>query len=533
MIVLRVVIGALLPGYLHPDEFFQGGQELFFGCPPVIPWEFEPYNAVRSIVPPTLMTWLPLRLYSWITRTEMEQTSGMEILLIPRIFCGFVSVLAVDVFVYLMTIRQQQSATCSSSSKAPTSSMWIVATSWPAWVIGNRPFTNGFETMCLSMLLYMATRRHDILQSRNVVGDSCVGFLCAMGLFTRFTMVFFAMPVMIGYMIRNWYSIGGLLPITSCLAGFLITAGVIIVADASYYGNVTHWSAFIAPWNAFLYNSKVDNLQHHGLHPRWTHAIVNMLMLFGPLALMFYSKLARDIYSRTVEHDVLQNACMWTIVCGLGFLSLAPHQEPRFLTPIMVPLAIVIGKTELWSSTRLRSIWVAFNLVFLGVFGIFHQGGIVPALLSSAITRNEPPSVLFHHTYTPPSFLLRRVQCTHDNVCSSTSCPMTSVHDLMGSSGQNLALALQLALQCDKRAEKDNTYRHVHLVTPPLAFDHGMFFSTTSSSSSSTCSLGSEFSCEPIWVHWPHLTTEDFPVFEGMSGFIHGLKLTVYKVGCK
>ena len=33
LIALRF-FGAIysLPGYIHPDEFFQGGQELFFGC---------------------------------------------------------------------------------------------------------------------------------------------------------------------------------------------------------------------------------------------------------------------------------------------------------------------------------------------------------------------------------------------------------------------------------------------------------------------------------------------------------------------
>lgn len=44
----------LAPGYVHPDEFFQGGQELFAGlllgvrgC--LVPWEFRPQHAVRSV----------------------------------------------------------------------------------------------------------------------------------------------------------------------------------------------------------------------------------------------------------------------------------------------------------------------------------------------------------------------------------------------------------------------------------------------------------------------------------------------------
>ena len=90
----------LLPGYIHPDEFYQGGQELFFGVPPspalaalypkgfsgtwswtsedsdgrarghsIVPtWEFEPQNAIRSIVPPLFMTVLPLKVYVAVRR---------------------------------------------------------------------------------------------------------------------------------------------------------------------------------------------------------------------------------------------------------------------------------------------------------------------------------------------------------------------------------------------------------------------------------------------------------------------------------
>ncbi len=50
----------VLPGYIHPDEFFQGGQELFaplllgvHGC--LVPWEFGPAHALRSVAFPCAM----------------------------------------------------------------------------------------------------------------------------------------------------------------------------------------------------------------------------------------------------------------------------------------------------------------------------------------------------------------------------------------------------------------------------------------------------------------------------------------------
>lgn len=543
LVVLRVLVGAFLPGYVHPDEFFQGGQELFFGCPPVIPWEFEPRHAIRSILSPTVMTWLPLQLYSWIIGIDMEQLTGMEILVVPRLWCAIASVFTVDTIVYLMTTQRQDGTTIATvNKKIPTNSMWILATSWPAWVIVNRPFTNGLETMCLSILLYLTIGSMPTHRPMTIMRNLTIGFVCAISLFVRFTIVFFVMPAMMAHLKRTLTAVGGIIRIASCSAAFLGTAGLIILADAVYYdGRITNWTSFIAPWNAFRYNSRIDNLQHHGLHPRWTHAIVNMLILFGPMTLFFYGRLAITMFRRSTKKTVhvctLHQGCVWTIISGLTFLSLAPHQEPRFLTPIMVPLSIVMGATTLWSSVNVRIIWIAFNAVLFVVFGILHQGGIVPAILSTNMSnRSEPPqSIIFYHTYMPPSFLLRRRQCPDQDVCAVSSCPQVSVHDLNGSDGHGLTTALVGKLQCSEPGTHE-TARHpyLHLIAPPFQIEndhhHRRF---TMSTHNGVCQLGSDYSCEHIWTYWPHLTTEDFPVFEGsILNFIASFELTIYKVSC-
>jgi phosphatidylinositol glycan class Z len=41
----------------------------------------------------------------------------------------------------------------------------------------------------------------------------------------------------------------------------------------------------ITPLNNLLYNLNVDNLAQHGIHPRYTHLIINLPMLYGPLAI--------------------------------------------------------------------------------------------------------------------------------------------------------------------------------------------------------------------------------------------------------
>ena len=93
LLLLRF-IGIDQRGYVHPDEFYQGGQELFFGrgrsdgsgagiscngssssnsstrrgdeymVTNNVPWEYRPIHAVRSIVPPVFMTLVPIRIYA-------------------------------------------------------------------------------------------------------------------------------------------------------------------------------------------------------------------------------------------------------------------------------------------------------------------------------------------------------------------------------------------------------------------------------------------------------------------------------------
>ena len=62
---------------------------------------------------------------------------------------------------------------------------------------------------------------------------------------------------------------------------FLAVSAAFVLADAQYYSQTNPsakqqygWDTlkYIAPLNAFLYNSKRTNLENHGIHPRITHA---------------------------------------------------------------------------------------------------------------------------------------------------------------------------------------------------------------------------------------------------------------------
>lgn len=260
LLVWRVVL-CTSRGYIHPDEYFQSGQELWFGCPPFAPWEFESRNALRSIFPPFLMTKLPL--YVW-----NGSLSGREVLVVPRVFCALLSIVSLDASVWILSFGKSRGVVPSS--------VLILASAWPVWVMLNRPFTNTLETMILALLLVACSTN---IRAQGFV----VGMLCAMGLFTRFTFVCFAFPMVLQYLMeqttlgrKDSEERGTSMSAQFCQRllrtvlpvgmGFCIVSMGVVYADFVFYQTNTTDDeksvlSYVTPLNALLYNSKVDNLR--------------------------------------------------------------------------------------------------------------------------------------------------------------------------------------------------------------------------------------------------------------------------------
>lgn len=243
-------------------------------------------------------------------------------------------------------------------------------------------------------------------------------------------------------------------------------------APLGSWAALQRWLSCLAPLNALRYNSQSSNLAEHGIHPRVTHALVNLPLMFGPLALYLYYRVFRVLRQTLwatrepkaaelapvaaaivgpksplarrrhrlgtalpqphIESHFLFAA---TVASGLLVLSLAPHQEARFLTPLLVPLTMlccswlalarVDDDAQQWRAPLLVRwlLWLLFNAALVLLFGVAHQGGVVRALAhlyetaaaSSAVGSTSTVSagasdgattVLFYATYTPPLHLL-------------------------------------------------------------------------------------------------------------------------------
>ena len=93
-------------------------------------------------------------------------------------------------------------------------------------------------------------------------------------------------------------------------------------------------------------------------------------------------------------------------------LSLVPHQEPRFLVAVIVPLLCeIVLHLRHQVKPLVIFLWILFNFLSVLWFGFLHQAGLVPVLakLNEQI-RKKPSTDTFHlvfwKTYMPPEHLL-------------------------------------------------------------------------------------------------------------------------------
>ena len=154
--------------------------------------------------------------------------------------------------------------------------------------------------------------------------------------------------------------------------------------------------------------------------------------------------------------DAVALALAACVVVPLATLSLAPHQEPRFLLPLLLPLAALGGAGAL-ASPRRRAAFLGYNGLLAVFFGAVHQAGVLPATAAvaaaalpdavaaalparcSAAGLALPVHAVFWRTYPPPQSML--LQPLHSEGAHATS-PRVRVTDL----GDVPAAALEEAL---------------------------------------------------------------------------------------
>ncbi|KAI8606153.1 Alg9-like mannosyltransferase family-domain-containing protein [Dissophora ornata] len=144
----------------------------------------------------------------------------------------------------------------------------------------------------------------------------------------------------------------------------------------SYKGSLT-----VTMFNNLRYNMDEKNLAEHGLHPRFFHLLLNFPVLFGNLALIAVTTIAQKIMAgQWKSESKLVTALTYSGICGISFLSAMPHQEARFLTPLILPLVISLSGRISKLGRKFWPLWLLANGVMAIIFGLAHQSGLVPAM---------------------------------------------------------------------------------------------------------------------------------------------------------
>ena len=303
-----------------------------------------------------------------------------------------------------------------------------------------------------------------------------IGCVCALGIFNRPTFPAFAVVPLLYWFISVMSSIGHSLRfqlllsrILSLIVGaFVLTCTSIICFDSYYYNNGLSFvidlknRLIICPVNFLVYNSNPSNLDQHGLHPPWLHMVVNANILFGPLHICAVLwGLSRVLRSQGSIPSIVQRLSnfyrtgssssepsMSPLLPYLYFvpfvpLSIFPHQEPRFLLPLIFPLVLLIVP---WFITHdvhryMFRLWLPFNMFIAIVYGHLHQGGLLPALRyvhdAAAIDTNHVVLITYH-TYMPPGYLFTPMSTRHDGTR-----PSAKLIDLKGADRAEFELTVE------------------------------------------------------------------------------------------
>jgi phosphatidylinositol glycan class Z len=238
----------------------------------------------------------------------------------------------------------------------------------------SRPYSNTLELFLLGAI-------YRVSPLKSLSACFLVGMLSVTGSYVRITFPVFAWPVVLYHILSR--------PAPSRLAmniaGGILTLSAFLVYDMNHYGR---W--VFPPLNNAIYNSKIENLQLHGLHPWYTQILIGMPLLFAPLLFSLKPRIS-------TTQDLI---CLATILSGLVVLSIVPHQEPRFLLPLLLPLVLLQKNAR--PSKFIRYIMI-LHIGIAGFYAFAHQATVV----SCAMKEVEGKCTAFYETDPPPSALAK------------------------------------------------------------------------------------------------------------------------------
>lgn len=422
---IQIIIIALpFPGYIHPDEYFQSAEIMARDTLQLksrITWEWNTTEPARNIAFPFLSAGLPFNLLKML---QVEYSANILIIL-PRLAMLSMTYL-IEIFLILII----------SNEKANKNNIELLVlffrSSHVSLVFLTRTFSNTLETLFFAMIIFIVGRIKEN-EEKTSIFMFLIGCICSFGVFARPSFIAFMFGAIINYVIHLLFNNNVFSMIKKSFKfvflasfGFILISVINICIDSYYFSRLEKWH--ITPVNLIRYNSDINNLRIHGIHFKGLHFVVNMFLLFGPIYVIFIYFVFKEslnalrlnlkqlkslqVALKTSLLSLTHNSMIVATILPVIILSLIPHQEPRFLVAVIVPLLCeIVLHLRHQVKPLVIFLWILFNFLSVLWFGFLHQAGLVPVLakLNEQI-RKKPSTDTFHlvfwKTYMPPEHLL-------------------------------------------------------------------------------------------------------------------------------
>ncbi|XP_014219733.1 GPI mannosyltransferase 4 [Copidosoma floridanum] len=602
---LRIVLNFIpQTGYIHPDEYFQfievaAGDT--FDIEVYKPWEFNVTFPVRNSLIPQLCVKFPYFLLQGLN-PYCEHFFGTTLkspyflVVFPRLMMTILSFIS-DYCLYKI---------CLILHEPYINRLTVFASSYIVLVHCTRTLSNSIEIVLTSILLYHVARcielsnkvvvQNDFLMDKyhkaktgvertkiyklrgslplHSLNDCLLlATVTAFGIFNRPTFIAFAGPPIFFWFQRGLGSISiGFLDFHIRFYLFVFftipTILAMILFDSLYFGYLTiaEISSFeisinnfvVTPLNFLKYNSVTNNLKHHGLHPRFLHFLVNMPLLFnvvGVIAVITLIKMLnsflRGKWLELPRIQSIESLMISSFAVPVALLSIFPHQEPRFIVPVLLPLVFLFAhwvedpldastvnvapETNQQTSTTssrvteknvLKIIWYVSNIILAIFYGFLHQGGVLPLTSHLSKELKSKPylthiHVMTSHTYPIPTGLLH-LRNTKKEYTSNLGHKYTLTKDFyvdeLGSSDAQFInnRICQTIKKCEYKWHVKKIPYRLYYALPSSFYNE---FKYSGSSLQCTNNTAKDYKFHIVQTFSPHLSIEHMPKVDFFHNF--------------
>lgn len=408
IVLLLIFLTIKSNSYIHPDEHFQGLEIIankVLGFEIKKTWEFNAENSIRSFT----ILYIIYSPFFYIAKLFLNFLSPIQIWKVIRFQLSLMGIIVINYFIKNFKLGNENTKKIK----------FFIYSSYITLIYQNHCFSNSIETYivfaCISIINWIYDQK--LIDKKNKFFIKKImfflGVLMSFGMFNRITFLFY-------FIIPSYHLIVCFIKQKRCFflfsSGFFIASLFFIISDSLYYEksirnillnplNLKNY--VITPLNNFIYNSKNSNLSKHGIHPIYTHLLVNLPQMLGPLLFIIIIN-----YKNILFTSLPFLSCVSGIVC----LSMVKHQELRFLLPIFPLLCCSINFNNInYSFFRRKNfffiIWVLYNFVLVFIMGFIHQNGVIQALdffheKDFKHISNLNTCQIWWYTYSPPTWLL-------------------------------------------------------------------------------------------------------------------------------